>query len=137
MKPEVKTAWVEALRSGEYNQGQELLVEPGVGYCCLGVLCDLAVKSGEIEGLTFENGIIRDTANETLSGWIPSSGTGLIKAVAEWAGLDVTVHVQTPFRDDPVEIADVNDGGFWNGAGDTRIDPQSFAFIANLIEAQL
>ena len=40
MNPEVKQKWIDALRSGDYEQGSEKL--RGVnGYCCLGVLCDI------------------------------------------------------------------------------------------------
>jgi hypothetical protein len=40
MNQEVKTKWIQALRSGKYKQGQAYLRE-GEYYCCLGVLCDL------------------------------------------------------------------------------------------------
>ena len=49
MKPEIAQRWVEALRSGEYKQGLSVLRridESGNGqdsYCCLGVLCEIAV----------------------------------------------------------------------------------------------
>ena len=37
--------WVEALRSGEYQQGKTLLrVEDN--FCCLGVACEVAIKNG-------------------------------------------------------------------------------------------
>lgn len=45
MKVNLKTAWVEALRSGEYNQGRGRLHSRG-NYCCLGVLCEVAIKQG-------------------------------------------------------------------------------------------
>lgn len=43
MSPELKSAWVAALRSGEYKQctGQ---FQEGNCYCCLGVLCLAAQK---------------------------------------------------------------------------------------------
>lgn len=42
MNPEIKTKWVEALRSGKYKQGKKSLrSREGDKYCCLGVLCDL------------------------------------------------------------------------------------------------
>jgi hypothetical protein len=46
MNPEIKARWLAALRSGEYKQGREALLTstPEDAYCCLGVLCDLAVK---------------------------------------------------------------------------------------------
>lgn len=46
MKPEIKKMWVEALRSGKYAQGKGRLRGNGNNYCCLGVLCDLAVNDG-------------------------------------------------------------------------------------------
>lgn len=39
--------WVTALRSGEYRQTDGALQNDS-GFCCLGVLCDLAVKDGVI-----------------------------------------------------------------------------------------
>jgi hypothetical protein len=40
MKTEIKEKWVNALRSGEYEQGQGVL-RSSDKFCCLGVLCDL------------------------------------------------------------------------------------------------
>lgn len=45
MNPEIKAKWIAALRSGEYEQRRTWLCVDGL-YCCLGVLCDLAVKDG-------------------------------------------------------------------------------------------
>lgn len=42
MKPEFKKVWVEALRSGEFKQGQLALRERDgrkYEYCCIGVAC--------------------------------------------------------------------------------------------------
>ena len=44
MKPEIKAAWIAALRSGEYKQGRQRLRRTGVGHCCLGVICDVYSK---------------------------------------------------------------------------------------------
>jgi hypothetical protein len=55
MNPEAKALWLKALRSGEYEQGHSKLCKlpdgpEGKGYfCCLGVLADVAVKSGAVE----------------------------------------------------------------------------------------
>lgn len=40
MHPDIKAAWVAALRSGRYPQGMGGL-RTRSGFCCLGVLCDL------------------------------------------------------------------------------------------------
>lgn len=44
-RKEVYKLWIAALRSGKYKQGKGSLKE-GNKYCCLGVLCDLAIKDG-------------------------------------------------------------------------------------------
>ena len=44
-REEVIKLWVKALRSGEYKQTKDSLKNRG-GFCCLGVLCDLAAKDG-------------------------------------------------------------------------------------------
>ena len=53
-REEVVKRWVAALRSGEYKQTQGQLWS-GDGFCCLGVLCDLAAKDGgpQWEGCRF------------------------------------------------------------------------------------
>ena len=43
MDKQWKEDWVEALRSGEFKQGDSCLEDPKTGaHCCLGVLCDIA-----------------------------------------------------------------------------------------------
>lgn len=45
MNPDLKHKWIEALRSGKYEQGEEgTLKDLKGGYCCIGVL-------GEISGI--------------------------------------------------------------------------------------
>lgn len=50
MNQEVKAEWTKALRSGDYSQTTGRLRratgDGKGGFCCLGVLCDLAVKAG-------------------------------------------------------------------------------------------
>lgn len=48
MKPEIADKWVEALRSGKYEQCTTVLRSTDNKFCCLGVLCELAVKEGVI-----------------------------------------------------------------------------------------
>ena len=47
MDPEIRARWVAALRSGEYEQAFNYL-RTDDGFCCLGVLCELAVQDGVI-----------------------------------------------------------------------------------------
>jgi len=48
MNQEIKARWVDALRSGDYEQGRGTL-RRGDRFCCLGVLTDLAVGAGVLE----------------------------------------------------------------------------------------
>jgi hypothetical protein len=53
MDQSIKEKWVEALRSGDYEQGQGALrqkdqTENAEIFCCLGVLCDIV--EDEVEG---------------------------------------------------------------------------------------
>jgi hypothetical protein len=41
MNPEVKTKWLEALRSGRFAQTRGKLHRKNDGYCCLGVLAEV------------------------------------------------------------------------------------------------
>lgn len=44
MDPDLKAKWIQALRSGVYQQGKSTLrsyVSGHPAYCCLGVLCDI------------------------------------------------------------------------------------------------
>ena len=50
MNVEVKEKWLKALRGGEFKQGRERLCDlDDNSYCCLGVLCEIAVAEGVIE----------------------------------------------------------------------------------------
>lgn len=84
MNPEVKTLWLEALRSGGYVQGTKGLrrqTSTGVTWCCMGVLCDLAAydEVNMVVQRPVENGV-RYRYDGNL-GILPV-------AVQNWAGLD-------------------------------------------------
>ena len=129
MKPEVKDQWVKALRSEEYEQGHGYLRDSNDRYCCLGVLCDLAVKAGVIsepelasteggEGESYSFG--PDRNHDIL--YLPD-------VVRDWAGL--ATHNPT-YGPDP--DADMVDAPTLAGAND---DGVPFDQIAELIEAHL
>lgn len=84
MRKDIAQKWVDALRSGKYVQTQAVLTrntEDGPRHCCLGVLCELAVASGDID-ITVNN---RDhhTSYDNRSGMPPGS-------VLAWAELPST-----------------------------------------------
>lgn len=84
MNTENVAKWVQALRSGEYEQTQEVLArEPLAGessFCCLGVACEVAIQDGlDIERkVNVEGNVLYDTSVATLpdsvSRWL---GVGL------------------------------------------------------------
>jgi hypothetical protein len=87
MKREIAKQWVEALRSGEYEQGREVLCRLDNGsskFCCLGVLCEVARKSGlkiETKEVETASGIILQY--DTRYGFLP-------ERVRKFAGMDST-----------------------------------------------
>lgn len=100
MNPEIKKLWVDALKSGEYEQGRGALCV-GESFCCLGVLCDLAVKQGARVRVAKE----RDkTTYDSRSACLPPS-------VSDWAGLDnAWGEYKTNTRGDG-NLANLNDVG--------------------------
>lgn len=118
MNPEIKQKWVDALRSGQYEQGKMQLRTARNEYCCLGVLCDLAVKDG----------VLREPFKTNIGTYIygnsdePSTGSVLPKSVREWAGLPSIGDPETPTDvwtrgpdsfdfDNNVNLSSLNDAG--------------------------
>lgn len=124
MKPEVKEPWVAALLSERYQQGSGALIdtvhidgEAKTTHCCLGVLCDLAVKAGA-EGVRL---VEADADYGPVSvfqwrspgwEWMSTDGT-LPLPVREWAGLDS----DDPYLDgEETTAVDANDSLGWTFA---------------------
>lgn len=74
MNETIKARWIQALTSGEYEQGKGKLLTNDGKYCCLGVLTDLYCKETKQE---MSNYVMHFGGNDTLS-----------REVQEWAGLD-------------------------------------------------
>lgn len=80
----VAKKWVRALRSGKYKQTKHVLTrlkKDGVpqSHCCLGVLCELAIKSGVSVNIT-PNTTDKSQRYDGKDGVLPPS-------VQKWAGL--------------------------------------------------
>jgi hypothetical protein len=137
MKQEIKDRWIEKLESGEYDQATGFLTN-GNGFCCLGVLCEVAVEDGIIQKSDPEHEqgyvaplIMRD-GSPYREGHMPETyieNSVLPTAVRIWAGLDEsnpTVPYLTPGEirrteedgDDPetwnMELSELNDGEHLN-----------------------
>lgn len=69
--------WLASLRSGKYKQGHGYLKDNQDGYCCLGVLCELAgFPTEKLEGAKCY--IFKDvTSHQTSSSYLPDSLTRL------------------------------------------------------------
>lgn len=136
MNADVKAQWLAALRSGEYEQTDGYLHNDN-GYCCLGVLCDLAVKNKVIPEPTADpDNYSADTriygAGDEERAELPP------EAVTEWAGFgrdDWGVAIHNPavtvtdedFDSDQLTVlSELNDTYGW-----------SFSQIADVIEEQL
>ena len=133
MNQEIKAQWVQALRSGEYEQGKSALhIISGDGkhtYCCLGVLCELAVKAGVAEVISTERSFIPGDSLvrygsrvdiEKSSNW--SQIAILPDSVMRWAGLRDEHGWTQPNGD---SLAGLNDAGV------------GFDVIGDLIEVNL
>lgn len=117
MDSEIKELWVQALRSGDYQQGQGAL-RIDDKYSCLGVLCDLAERAGVVSrGLRFPQSTIRDPQELQWaygkSGQVPFRESEVLpEAVVEWAGLPDSNPITISGRDAKDSLAGLNDQGF-------------------------
>jgi hypothetical protein len=109
--------WVAALRSGEFKQDRGRLHtvdrETGeVGYCCLGVACEIAER----------NGVIQPPEDSSLPEWEPAWRTDslLTRTFMRWLGVDSN----NPYLSGTSAAS-------WNDR-----EGASFAKIADLIELQ-
>lgn len=119
----IKQRWLTALRSGEYPQITGVL-HNDEGFCCLGVLSELAHKDGVVT---------RTRTNDDYYAYGSEKAAGVLPAeVINWAGLEepVPVVLLTLRQDAGDEVvyglADLNDGEGW-----------TFDEIADVIEEQL
>lgn len=116
MKKEIKKLWVEALRSGEYNQGHSRL-KNGNEYCCLGVLCDLHRKSEQGDDWG---------AEQTFKDCYMGKEEFPPAEVLDWAGLsDEDPTITDDDKGINMSLSSMNDRG------------RSFKYIADLIEEKL
>ena len=79
MNKVIADKWVKALRSGKYKQAVGDL-QNEVGYCCLGVLCDLGKKEGVDVPMTSSSAL----GDERISG----DELDDQPAVMEWSGIE-------------------------------------------------
>ena len=135
MNPEIREQWAKDLESGDYPQGRGFLRTDG-GFCCLGVLCEQAVRAGVISrfGLD-ENPYTAEPAEDVSDGSASVYGTSLespensmaylpLKLI-RWADLNYADPHVICETDEETTLAELNDRG------------TSFGEIARLVREQL
>lgn len=112
MDAAIKDAWVEDLRSGKYEQGKSVLRTETDKFCCLGVLCEIAVMNDvipapELTGAEYRYG---DPSGDRSAAVLPG-------VVQDWSGLfDGLPYAPAELVNDTgdelyVDLASLNDGG--------------------------
>ena len=122
MKADIKQRWIDALRSGKYEQGRGAL-RTGDTFCCLGVLCDIHKP----EGWKFCQGggdVARQWGYEDFNGDGERNDV-LPPHVKRWAGLELQSPEIKKLDGYAASLANLNDNG------------TTFAEIADLIETHL
>ena len=121
LKPDIKAKWLEALRSGEYAQAKGALkddLDPDdptkVGYCCLGVLCELARQEG---------GVLNSVSKSFTGTYNYDGESGLLPySVQRWSGLNDSSPEYQNEDGEYIWLTDLNDNG------------KTFAELADIIE---
>ena len=142
MNTEIKQKWVNALRSGKYEQGEGKLYS-GQGYCCLGVLCDLYSKENNLKW-EFRGDDVIKTEDEIVSSqllnhdyfYFDDESEFLPESVKEWAELSVkNPQVRVEFED--VEFENEEDARFYfDEISNLNDSGYSFTQLAEIIEDQ-
>lgn len=131
MKVKYKKKWLQALRSGEYEQTTGCLSDEN-GYCCLGVLCEIVIKDHGVVGnyIDFDSGTPPDELWELVL-----TKESLKALRKEGVSLEDPEGNSDPDQLSAVSIIPLivrNDG---TNSFDGR--PQSFKKIANIIEKHM
>lgn len=101
-RKQVIKLWIKALRSGEYKQTTQSLRD-SKGFCCLGVLCDLARKDGGDKWEKDWSGYLYNDSQ----GDLPSSMHSFIFTPEAKISPADLVHMNDTFNKSFKEIADV------------------------------
>jgi hypothetical protein len=81
MKKEIADLWIAALKSNKYEKGKYVL-EKNDTFCCLGVLCDVALKNGvEFKRNIDDRGVFYGDNSSSEGRYV------LLPIVQQWAGM--------------------------------------------------
>lgn len=127
MKTEIKNLWLEALRSGDFEQTKGVLCTTDGKMCCLGVLTEMAVKAGIVQRGNVNNtyNYVQDTEVDSYT-YGPYEDYGILPSeVMEWADLD-----------SPNPAVNIN-GSYFGLAELNDAEDFTFPMIADVIEEHL
>ena len=146
MKKEVAELWTEALRSGQFEQATSALTRVDdvsgevMGHCCLGVLCEIAIKAGvsvRREAKSHVEYVDDDTDEQyTVHDNITFDDRDdlLPQSVKDWAGMSTNDgSVENRFPDGSAEEEEM-DSELSDSLAGLNDSGKSFLSIANLIE---
>jgi hypothetical protein len=144
LKPAVKALWLNGLRSGEFEQCRGKLSD-GTGYCCLGVLSELASREGvcekEVSEETFmvRNGSHAVPMTETTVRY-DGDINYLPYEVTRWAFEDADEYlmpIEHYIKENPSVLA--SNGDMATKTTLSQLNDQGFTFeqIADIIEEQM
>lgn len=114
MRADIKARWIAALESGDYKQGRNFLHNlTDNSYCCLGVLCDLAVQDGIIDPPTAITSHVEGVEGETLAVYGGQHAT-LPDKVWRWAGFGsnnpaIKIEARFPYESSSMYLTEMND----------------------------
>lgn len=137
MNQEIKARWLEALRSGDYKQTDGYLnISSAIpeddefdGYCCLGVLCEIAVADGVIQKQRVSENSFFEYGNPDKGDWDYSV---LPVSVQDWAGLTESNPSVNAIEADDDPLADN-----WMPLSEPNDNGMTFDQIADWIEKDL
>lgn len=141
---EAMTAWVAELRSGKYEQVKGVLCQINaegnvVGYCCLGVLEELAIARGVINPALEDRFNRREYVIEKVDGGYSYASVMPHYEVLEWVGLNIDAAVIATVVDRAyVDESDWTETTRTREIGATDLnDDKGFSFeqIADAVEA--
>ena len=131
MNQEVKKIWVDALRSGEYEQCKKKLYN-GSAYCCLGVLCDLYAKSkGKKKAFEIYYNMYGFSFGEEEEG--KNVSNLLPRIVMEWAGLEPFA-ITPDYNETDIRSGQAHNATWISGLNDKG---KSFKQIADIIDKRM
>lgn len=138
LKPEIKASWLAALRSGVYKQETNVL-RYADGFCCLGVLCDLAGPELNLHWSIGDESTYRLVLDE-----YNTERNHLPLIIQQWAGglaerpiVEVTPTLRAHPRGESLWRATADTAHRYTTLDSLNDSGFTFAEIADIIEEQL